>query len=112
MQDQHCEDCRFARNERPNLGLKRREYDCYGAPPAVIVLTTGRAAIGVLTPSPRPVVGAQDTICSLFKLRLNAPVSPARMAFAGNEHNSSVAPRAQSGFAAPAWAAPDNEETA
>lgn len=69
MPENVCGDCRFAVNERPNLELKRRDFDCIGLPArmAVVIATGGRLGWGSIRGG---IVGGRDPACALFKLRL------------------------------------------
>ena len=89
MTTPHCEDCQHALNARANLELKRRDYDCYGAPPQVGFILAPNGSVIRLSPDQRPVVGAQDQICGVFRAKkLEFPVrgtllGAPRMALAG-----------------------------
>lgn len=88
MPEDLCGDCRFATNERPNLELKRRDFDCIGLPPQLHFLVnsagnikaqigekdtiigtvqgTGQVTVNVARGA---IVGGRDPACGLFKRR-------------------------------------------
>lgn len=68
MKEELCGDCRYARNERPNLEQKRRDFDCVGGPALQLPLgvQNGQMMVANIRGG---VVGGRDPACALFKFR-------------------------------------------